>query len=103
MLTSPDPRSSPASAYGYKPGRSTRASKGTRLSQLAEVSNVGGRVSKASLGQGTEDDQRAEEDDDDAMDEDEDNSKAETPREPWNKLLKSGAYKNTNRRSGRKR
>ena len=64
---------------------------------------MGGRGSKASLDQGPKDDQRAEEDDDDAMDEDEDNSKAETPIQSWNKFIKSGAYKHTTRRSGRKR
>ncbi|KAK3176544.1 hypothetical protein OEA41_007867 [Lepraria neglecta] len=91
-----DPRSSPASAHGQKGGRSTRASKGTRTSHLAEVSTLrGGSGSKASPDQGTEDEQKDEEEDGDAMDEDEDDSKAKTS--------KTGAGKGSTRRSGRKR
>lgn len=60
------------------------------------------RASKASPDQGTEDDQKGEEEDDDAMDEDEDNSRAVEPKGS-SKISKSGAYKNTTRRSGRKR
>lgn len=63
---------------------------------------MGGRGNKASPDQGTEDDQKGEEDDEDAMEEDEDNSKAVEPKES-SKASKSAAFKNTTRRSGRKR
>ncbi|KAM0797297.1 CT20 family protein [Usnea florida] len=100
-----DPRSSPASISGQKPGRTTRTSKGARTSLLAEVSTVEeGQESKGSMNQGADEGQNDDEEDGVATEEDENDSKAAPTVKSTSKASKGAASKISGaRRSGRKR
>ena len=105
LTPSTEPRSSPASTTrGTPTGRSTRASKNTRSSRLAEVSLPGGggrQVSKAPGDQGTEEEVKGEDGgDDDGMDVDEDENKV-TMHVDKGKASKGALGKVSKRRSGR--
>ncbi len=104
LENSPDPRSSPASISGQRLGRTTRTSKGTRTSLLAEVSTVGGRRGRrGSVDQGTEDGQKEDEEDGEAMEDDENDSKAVTLKDTSKASKRAASKNNASRRSGRKR
>ena len=98
QMTISDARSSPASIRRQPAGRNTRASKGSRTSQLR---TRGG--SMASVDQVTEDDQRDDEEAGDAMEVGEDDSKDPLLKNTISNVLKLVAAKSSTRKSGRRR
>ena len=96
-----DPRSSPASIHEQKSFRATRAAKGTRTSQLQEVAipaRGARRGSKASLGEGTEDDQKEDVEMEDAAEENKREGK-----DASRSIPKSTGGGSRRRKSGRRR